>query len=624
MPNDKTPLVTIPRRKAILFSLVPAALLLILAVLVEGTLRIFGDSSAEHLVASYTYDGQEWLRVNRSYLEKYFPANSPLIPELKPTIVHARKDSSEFRLLCLGESSMFGTPYQNGATIPSILQKQLRTLFPDREITVINLGASAINTNVIADFLPQTMELRPDAVVIYTGHNEFYGPDAIGAPWLERTFPFLIGMKYSLRDFRIVHAVQRWLRSLWLSRNANAEQNMMRQVSEGVHVRSGSEEERWIVRRFEHNLQQILAFYHDRRVPVIVSDVASNLLFPPFVQDSSDDFRKGMDLVGHGDTAQGRALLIRARDEDLLKFRAPSAINATIDSVCRRTGTPHCSTVALFDSLSPGRIPGYNLFWEHLHPRAVGYYHIADLFLRNLLQLGLPGSANPESLYARRLPFDVHKLGIGWLDQAIGDIAVQGLTGRWPFEHFSTHTAVFEESDTALQRIALDVYRNRLTWNEGNLHAAEWFEAHHKPDDAATSYEAILDEYPRAYAVRYLLANLLRSEGLNSEAEDQYRRLLHTNPDYPFAHVELGLMLINEGAFAEAGQHLTAALALADHGVAVPATLRASAYYGLSAVEANNGHLSEALRLVDESLRFSPSYVAASQLRQRILLATRR
>ncbi len=635
----------------------PAAIIILLACLVEVALRIFGDSSFAHLVTPYSYDGQQWLRVNRSYLEKYFPANSPLIPELKPTIVRALKDSGEFRLLCLGESSMFGTPYQNDATIPAILQKQLRHLYPKREISVINLGASAINTNVIADFLPQTLELKPDAVIIYTGHNEFYGPDGIGASWLERTFPSLTGMKYAMRDFQTAHAIQHWLRGYWLSHNPAAEQNLMRQVSAGAHVRSGSEQEQRILRTFDHNLSVILNFYKAAQIPVIVSDVASNILFPPFASESdryTEDLRSflrsgrspgsletllqwrmadtanalldysiGTMYLRQGDSSTARSYLVRARDEDLLKFRAPSSINVTIENVCRRTGTPLCSAVQTLDSLSDGHIPGYNLFWEHLHPRAEGYYRIADLFLKRLLALGIVPTTNPDSSFSARLPFDAHRLSISWLDLALCDLSVHALTGRWPFDEFRVQTFNFDRADTAIQRIALEVYNNRLSWNEGNLRSAEWFDSHNQPEDARTAYEAVLEEYPQAYAVRYLLANLLRNHGLVHDAEDQYRLVIETNPVYPFARVELGLLLINDGNFVEAERHLSKSLDLADHGVSVPDALRASAYYGLSAIAANSGDFRRALKLVDESLRFSPSYGAAALLRQRLLLVTK-
>ncbi len=650
-PPQSSP-VRFTRAKTILFSITPAFLLLLLAGIAEVGLRLLADTSSLHLVEPYTYDGQQWLRVNRSYLERYFPANSPLIPELKPTIVHPTKDPNEVRIVCLGESSMFGTPYHYGATTPAILRKQLRHLFPGREITVVNLGASAINSNVIADFVPQTLELQPDVVLIYTGHNEFYGPDGVGASWLQKTFPFLRHAKYTLQDLMLVRILQHWLRVRWLAENPGAEQNLMRQVSEGSHIRAGSADEARIVSTFATNLHDILLFYKREHIPVIVSDIVSNLLFPPFVSDplpsgaiaapgshgidsllqlrradttnAAINFAIGSWYTTNGETDRGRSYLEQARDDDLLKFRAPSAINTVIHNVCASTETPCVSAVRLFDSVSVGGIPGGDLFWEHLHPRAIGYYHLADLFLKEIFDRRLLPASNPDSAFASRLPFDIGQLSISWLDLALGDISAEAITGRWPFDRYHIQTVVFQSADTVLQHIALEVYSNQRTWNDGILRTAEWFGRHGRLREAQTSYEAILEEYPRAYLVRYLLANLLRDQNKTREAEAQYRSVLQTNPSYAFAHAELGLLLINDGNFADAEQELLRAVDLTEHDPKAPPTLRASAYYGLAAIRANQGQFDKALQFAVASLRIAPSYAAALQLQQKILRVTKR
>jgi tetratricopeptide (TPR) repeat protein len=274
--------------------------------------------------------------------------------------------------------------------------------------------------------------------------------------------------------------------------------------------------------------------------------------------------------------------------------------------------------------VSVGGIPGSDLFWEHLHPRAIGYYHLADIFLKEILDRKLLPSSNPDSTFASRIPFDVDQLSISWLDIALGDISAIAITRRWPFDRYEIRTMVFNDADTALQNLTLQVYRNQRTWNDGILRTAEWFEQHKALREAQTSYEAILEEYPRAYLVRYLLANLLRDQHKTQEAETQYRLVLQTNPSYSFAHVELGLLLINDGNFGVAEQELSRAVDLTEHDPKTPPTLRASAYYGLAAIRANQGQFDKALQLVDASLQMAPTYAAALQLRQQILHVTKR
>lgn len=43
----------------------------------------------------------------------------------------------------------------------------------------IILGVAAINSFMLLDFLDEALEQRPDAILIYAGHNEYYG--ALGA-----------------------------------------------------------------------------------------------------------------------------------------------------------------------------------------------------------------------------------------------------------------------------------------------------------------------------------------------------------------------------------------------------------------------------------------------------------
>ena len=646
--EKSSPISALPRWKKFAFLLFPATTLCVVLLLVEAAFRVFAPAGASRFVDRTSYDGQEWLRINRACLEKYFPATSPLIPEFKPTLLAPERKPGGLRILCLGESSMFGTPYEMNATIPAILRKQLRHQYPGREIEVVNLGASAINTNVILDLAPAMLTLHPDLVLIYTGHNEFYGPDGIGAPWIEKRLPWLIPLNYALHDLRSVQWLQREIRSSWLSHNAGIDRNMMRQVSEGSHVVSGSEEEERIVATFRRNLAAIITTFRSDAIPVIVSDISSNLLFPPFAaelfpgiermdaliargraiealqgmetlhaHDSSNafvEYRLGICSLATGDSIAALHFLRRARDLDLLKFRAPGAINDAIHNVCSHLDVPCVSADSLLCSASPHGITGQDLFWEHLHPNAEGYYRIAGLFLEAMHRNGLL-PPNPATM--SHLPCDMDSLSIPWLDLAYADLSIRGLTSRWPFEHYAAPMKVLDRADTTLRAIVLSVYRKTTGWNEGCMQTAAFFVKRRDNRDAITTYEAILENSPRAFLTRYLLAVLLRDEGRIGAAMEQYAGCIATNPSYPFARVDLGLLLINAGQLDSAEIQLTSALDLGQRQSAPP-TLLASAHYGLAAIAANKGDLAGAMREVDAALLASPSYGAARQLREQL------
>jgi len=634
-------------RKRLFFRLFTLLFPFAVLFLLEMSLRVFAPSLDSPLVREAAVDTVRMLQINRAYLERYFPANAPLLPELKPSLIRERKGT--FRVFCIGESSMFGTPYELSATIPALVRKQLRHLFPSLDIEVVNLGASAVNSNVIADMAPDLAALRPHVVLLYLGHNEFYGPDGVGAPWIEKQLPFLTPLKYSARSLRIVRLMQRGLAELGKG-TPDAERNLMKQVSRGATVESGSAEEIRVLGRFRDNLRKIIRAFRDGGSEVIASDVTSNLMFPPFISrathedipplltsgkasearlrltslretegaDAFTDYWLGRTDIALGDTAEGAGELRRARDEDLLKFRAPSRTDSVIHSVCADEGVPCIAADSLFAAHSPGGIPGGTLFWEHLHPTARGYDLISREFVGEMLKLRVvpQGTVTPALL-----PFDADSLTLSWLDLAYGEISVRALTGRWPFTDFSSPSPLLDSADPTERKFVTDVYMKTTGWTDACLQFAAYEQNAGRPREALRTYGALVEEYPFEYYPRYRRAALLRDAGDMAGAAAEYRRTIGLNPSYPYPLIDLGLILNNAGEFDEARARLSKALELTE-GKVLPLP-RAQICYGLAAISANTGETQKALEWLDRALRAFPSYAPARELRAQILGHTR-
>lgn len=637
-----------PKRKTLLLILTYLSVPILL-VAVEIGLRIWSPGLDTPIVRPVSFDGKEWLELNRSFLRKYFPPRNPLVPELKPALLQKEKAPQTFRVICLGGSTMFGTPYQMTANIPGILRRQLRHAYPDRYIEVLNAGASAINSNVIVDLSKHLASLAPDLVVIYMGHNEYYGPDGVGAGFLERHIPRFIQFKYRLRDLRVVNLLLGFLKP---AGSPADEPNLMREVSKGGKVHLHSDESSRIHDLFERNLADIISFWRDREVSVIVSDISSNLMFPPFVYDSVSsplvkpagvllaDFKEGrlqecedglqawlrIDstnafaeywlgrvMLERGDSGGGRSHLQRARDFDLLKFRAPSSMNGIIRKVCEKTNTSVVSADSLFVSLSSGGIPGDTLFWEHLHPTVRGYYEIARMLFDKIVDLRLVQADAPV---AKRLPFNADSLNVCWLDLAYADLSIQHLTGRWPFTNYKREPAMLTTSSPEAVEIARAVYDRRFVWDKGCYESAGYFWKTGRTIDATTTYRALLEEYPQNYYVHYLLGNLLSKTGERDLALTHLKTSTESNPYYPNSRLDLGLLLINMGRFDEAIEQLATASSLVPAGKS--SQKQASIYYGLGAAYANKGEYEKALQSLEKSLEHAPSYSDALALRDAI------
>jgi len=646
-------MVNLSRSKRILFSILPAFFAICLLAVAELVLRLFDPSGGNHFITEARFDNRDWYQLNRSYLMKYFPSNAPSVPEFKPTLIQKTKGHL-FRVCCLGESSMFGTPYEMTATIPGIVRKQLRHSFPQREFEVINLGASAINTNVIRDLVPLVTDLSPDLVLIYTGHNEFYGPDGVGASWLEDSFPPLIRWKYALNDLRLLEAGESWLKNHRSPISGQEPSNLMYQVSQGSHVLLESPESERIFTRFAENMENILRTLGDQHIPVIVSDVSSNLLFPPFVTDTVKEnqlvteiparFReeKYRDIISslsplHQEEPQnafysywiGRSFsalgkydsaklyLESARDNDLLKFRAPGRINSILRSVCRQFHVPCISADSALGGACLGGIPSDSVFWEHLHPTAYGYDIIADLFMDEIIREKSRLSLSDGGILPTLLPFDDDSLSICWLDLAYADRSIQHLTGRWPFTDYHRLPAVIQFADSTLKSILDQVYYRTSSWDEGLYKSATYFWREGKLRAALTTYEAQLEEYPYNFYAQYLTGNLLRTMGRIPEAVSHYQISITSNPQYPYSSLDLGLLEVNAGQYNAASSNLRHALqaGLSESNKSV----MEKSYYGLAALHARQMELDSALISVREALKIWPNDPEALALQNALL-----
>jgi len=642
-----------PRQKNIIFSLLPTLALLGLLVVAEIALRLFSPNPNAEPVLDVSFDGIEWHQVNRAYLAKYFPPGTPAVPEFKPSLFYRTKPPGLFRVLCLGGSSMFGTPYIMSGTIPAVVRKQLRHLAPDRDIEVINWSATAINSNVVRDLSEELLRFEPDLVLIYMGHNEFYGPDGVGANALERWMPFLTRFKYDLREFRLMQVLQGILAG---DPPETGEINLMRQVSGASLVPLDSDESRRVFVRFEENLRAIVRTFRSRSISVILSDVSSNLLFPPFVSDSSItretmnalkraehlvrvdsaqaalaalravppgdslaaavQYWKGRGLLAMGPEADARHPLTLARDHDLLKFRAPSAINTIIRRVGADEHIPCIPTDSVLAERSGG-IPGDSLFWEHLHLTNEGYATVARLFVEKALEQGLVTATRN-----RLLPYDVDALSITWLDRAYADLSIQNLTSRWPFQDYRRKSAVLDEAPQPLQDVARATYARQLQWDDGCYRTATYFWAHQRLREARTTYAALLEEYPYGFYPNYLMGSLLNHMGKTAEAIVYYQRSIRSNPAFPRARLDMALLRINAGRVEEGIRELTAVMDLLPP--AGEEQVRAMVCYGLAAGYANQGDLNRALSYVDQALTLAPNYREATRLRAQIIAAAER
>ena len=380
--------------RTVLFKIAAIALPLVLFAAAEGIFRIF-----EHEPFLIPVPGErEYQTVNPAYAGRYFRG---FIPQPAYNPFRQQKPDEVFRIIALGGSSTAGYPYSFNSGFPERVAARLRAISPTRQVEVINLGMTALSSHVIRDFVPHVLRMQPDAVLIYAGHNEYYG--AYGAGGVNRSRVLtrtLFWFKRSVLFRKLEHLIAPPVQS---------NRTMMAQSTTNVSIAFEGPVYQAGVKNFETNLTAILGRFEKVGIPTYVGTLVSNIQSqPPLGVDSVANaaWVSGHEHWVSGDTTAAMASFVQAKEHDPIRFRAPEAMNQILFRLSER----HAATLV---DLGPQFGPDVrdSLFTDHLHPTALGYDRMARVFVNALVEdlshiapdLGAPEPAPLDAGQARLL-----------------------------------------------------------------------------------------------------------------------------------------------------------------------------------------------------------------------------
>jgi hypothetical protein len=150
--------------------------------LIEIGLRTFGYGTDFQLFIPGPGSFASFYRANPKVGKRYFFKQSTL-PNPQKDLFLITKPENCFRIFVLGESTTAGFPFGDNLMFSRILEKRLADAFPNRRIEMMNLGMAAVCSHTLLDFMDEILAQKPDAIIIYAGHNEFYG--AMGVASME-------------------------------------------------------------------------------------------------------------------------------------------------------------------------------------------------------------------------------------------------------------------------------------------------------------------------------------------------------------------------------------------------------------------------------------------------------
>ncbi len=581
--------------------LIPALFFLAL----EGILRISGYG---HDYRLFETKGNFWV-TNPDFPKKYFSTNDIGTPQVITQKITRVKAPNTLRLVCLGGSTTAGFPYEININFPVFIQNYLRSRFPQKQIEVVNLGISAINSFSVEDMLPQIAAIQPDLILIYMGHNEFYG--AFGSASTEsigqsRT---LIHLTLVLENWRIYQLLQNTVAALSPAGDPQHKPKSLMQAMVGqAGIRPESLLFKNTTENFKANLESILSFWQERKVPVLLSDLVSNWRDQaPLGTDSIATalFAKARRYEAQGQYETAQKYYIEAKDNDSMPFRAPEIFNRIIRVLAQNTGTFFVASESLFVARAPHHIPGNSLFLEHLHPNQTGYRLLAEAFLQRLLPL----LKNAPLL----TDFSETATRFTSLDVAIGETKIKQLISHPPFTGRSgfkpTHFTF-----PAIGRLANLHLTQGLFWDAAHLELGKWYLRQNLPDSALSEFEVILDyDSTEVSALNYSGDTFMKLRRFE-RAVFFYQKALNLNPEALYLYPKTAKALLAQNRNKSALETLDKLTAHASFASAFNRKQKTEIRYLLALALAGNNRFAEARTELQKSLSMQPDYVPALQL----------
>ncbi|MDR1331403.1 MAG: GDSL-type esterase/lipase family protein, partial [Tannerella sp.] len=399
---------------------------------------------------------------NRFFLDPRFA------PSGNKELMRAEKAGGTFRIIVLGESTTVGFPYfHNGSFHRWLLYRLLRT-YPDSHFEVVNLSLTAVNSYAVRRFAEEAARCEPDAVLIYAGQNEYYGAQGVASSQMLASAPAVVDAMLRMRRSRLVQWATNAYGALRQTPGQAEATRMELMIGDRQIPRGSALYDRGLA-QFEYNMDAALRHLAERGIPVFVSSVASNIKdLPPFVSDGADPesdaarlYALGHEALGRGEYERAHDLLTRAKDADLLRFRAPEALNGIVEALCERYGGAHfVDTRRALEARAPHGLLGDELFTDHVHPNLTGYAVMSEAFYGALLASGLlppaPQGAMSDGELERDMP-------VSPVDSLAARLRIAQLRAHFPF-YDSLYTGRAVPEETTEERLAAALFRREVDW----------------------------------------------------------------------------------------------------------------------------------------------------------------
>jgi tetratricopeptide (TPR) repeat protein len=397
-----------------------------------------------------------------------YEISKPRQPYFCPQSFSANKPHDEYRIFCLGGSTVQGNPYAVETAFSTWLEISLTAAEPNRRWKAVNCGGVSYASYRLTPIVEEVLHYKPDLIVVYVGDNEFLE---------DRKFDHIrdrgkllnvsIAAASRLRTFTLLREGLARLHGSSSSDPPQGRPQLPAEVEALLDYRGGLEiyhrDEAWrrgVIQQFVFSLHRMVQLCRDAGVPIILMNPVCNIGdCPPFKSEHRADvsaeeltqwqslfetarlhFRReshdlyqaiakleqackidplhagGWYTLGEcyrsvGRMEQARVAYQRAKELDVCPLRIIEPMSEAILKLARETRTPLVDVQQLFESSHPHNIVGSDQLVDHVHPSIQGHQRIAEALIEKLVELGVvQPTANWQSQQRRLFQRQLERL----------------------------------------------------------------------------------------------------------------------------------------------------------------------------------------------------------------------
>ena len=643
------------KERTALFYGITAAIPLVFFLLLETGLRWGNYMGDLALFSDPGIGNNEYYLPNPNFAARYF-FYTKTVPNPSIDVFKQEKTPDTYRVFAMGGSSAAGYPYGFNGTYSRVVKDILQDRMPDKQVEVVNVGISAISSYTLYDQVAEILQQEPDAILIYAGHNEFYGALGVGSnenlggfPWFVRGYLKLQQYKTFLLLRNAIVGAGKWTASLFGAQEVNPNATLMERIINSRSIALDGPKHQLAMHQFDSNLSAILDAFTQQGVPVWLGSLASNYKDQvPFVDvpdavDAQDQplplassvFQEGQSLMVDGNADAAQTQFAYAKDLDGLKFRAPESINQIIRKKARAYEQVYYVPVyERFVEHSPNGIIGNELMLEHLHPNAKGYFLMGASFAQAMLEsnrlndLIIPStseiSSSSDPVKDRQMdsalleqefkPYE-ERMYLSEFDYWVAYHRVRTLKQGFPFILSNTirpYQQGYKPTGPADSLGFLAVHASKR-WDEAKVELGGMYERTNQPEKAFLEYMGLIRNQPWNDSPYVFAARVRLNENNFDAAEPLLEQAYSIQPEDAYTTKMLGAIMVQKGDLQRGITLLLESRSLSPRD---PQML-----YNLSGAYGLNKNYRQALEISEEVIAINPNFPGIQQWKAQLLRA---